>query len=457
MNIELHKLNMNKIFWIFVTLIVLVPLPFGMVFSVTQAFFAFAVMILVLGYCVVQLRVDNGPNVGLGRIWPETIGFILVLIWGVVQISTFTPEAWHHPLWSETSAVFGVDLKGSISLARGAGFESIMRILTYGMVFFLALQLGRDRARAEKMFWAMTLAGTAYALYGLIIYFGDYQMVLWVEKKTTNVSGTFINRNSFATLMGLCLLCAAGLYMTGFFNALQSRRTGRDKTLHVVQQAFVRGAPLLACILILLTALFLTHSRAGVIASLVALLVLAVFMGLMIRMAGRVYQVLTISVLVAALGVFFLSGHGWLDRLTATDLEREGRIVRNEQTWQAVNMSPWTGYGIGSYEQTFFMFADEKTVTSYKAHNDWLEMMFELGLPMAFLWFSVLGGLGVRCLIGFFRRNRDHFYPLVGFCACVLVGLHSLVDFSLQIPAVAVTFAVLLGIGVGQSRSSVNR
>jgi O-antigen ligase len=101
------------------------------------------------------------------------------------------------------------------------------------------------------------------------------------------------------------------------------------------------------------------------------------------------------------------------------------------------------------------MFADERTASSYKAHNDWLEMMFELGLPGAFLWFVVLGGLGIRCLFGFFRRRRDHVYPMAGFSACVLVGLHSLADFSLQIPAVAVTFAVLLGVGVAQTWSSI--
>jgi O-antigen ligase len=445
---------MNKLFWIFVGLIVLAPLPFGMVYSLFQAVFACGVFTLVLGYCLIRIKQDRGPDVGLRRVWPETVGFMLVLAWGIFQISGLGPESWHHPLWAEAGAALGQDIRGSISLARGDGFESIMRLVMYGAVFFLAVQLGRDRRKAEKIFWALTLAGTVYALYGLVMHLGGIDLVLWVEKKSTNVTGTFINRNSFATLTGLCLLCATGLYMSGFFNALQSRRTGKDKTLHVLQQAFVRGAPLLACVLILLTALFLTSSRAGVVSSLTAMLVLTVFLGLMIRMAGRMYQMLTITMLVAAMGVFFLSGDGWLDRLTATDLEREARMQRYEQTWQAIEQSPWTGYGIGSYEQTFFMFADERTVTSYMAHNDWLEMIFELGIPMAVLWFAVLGGLGARCLVGFFRRGRDHVYPMVGFCACVLVGLHSLVDFSLQIPAVAVTFAVVLGVGVGQSWSS---
>jgi hypothetical protein len=38
-------------------------------------------------------------------------------------------------------------------------------------------------------------------------------------------------------------------------------------------------------------------------------------------------------------------------------------------------------------------------------------------------------------------------------CAVIAAG-HSLVDFSLQIPAVAIVFAAVLGVGVRQSFSS---
>ena len=109
--------------------------------------------------------------------------------------------------------------------------------------------------------------------------------------------------------------------------------------------------------------------------------------------------------------------------------------------WMRVNVQP-------------LEIANERTSSYVMAHNDWLEMIFELGFPAAVLWFAVIASLALRCLLGFFRRGRDHIYPLTGFCACVLVGLHSFVDFSLQIPAVAVTFSVLLGLGVAQSRSS---
>ena len=112
------------------------------------------------------------------------------------------------------------------------------------------------------------------------------------------------NRNNFATYMGLGLLCAAGFYAAGVIRALDSRRTGRDRTLHLAQQAFVKGAPLLACILVLMTALFLSHSRGGVTCSIVALIVLLVVLGMMGRRVNRMRRLASVSVLAALLGVF---------------------------------------------------------------------------------------------------------------------------------------------------------
>jgi hypothetical protein len=55
---------------------------------------------------------------------------------------------------------------------------------------------------------------------------------------------------------------------------------------------------------------------------------------------------------------------------------------------------------------------------------------------------------------GFFARRRDSHYAAIAAAACVLIGLHSLVDFSLQIQANALAFALLLGLGLAQSWST---
>ena len=75
----------------------------------------------------------------------------------------------------------------------------------------------------------------------------------------------------------------------------------------------------------------------------------------------------------------------------------------------------------------------------------------DLGVPAAALLglsFAVIAGV---CLRGLMVRRRDRLYPALAVASMVLLGAHGLVDFSVQIPAVAATFALLLGLGFAQS------
>ena len=89
-----------------------------------------------------------------------------------------------------------------------------------------------------------------------------------------------------------------------------------------------------------------------------------------------------------------------------------------------------------------------------RAHNTWLENLFELGVPAAMALFLAIGGLVVICLQGVRRRRRDWAFPAVGVAASVLVGVHAMLDFSLQLPAVAILYACIMGVACAQSWSS---
>ena len=75
-----------------------------------------------------------------------------------------------------------------------------------------------------------------------------------------------------------------------------------------------------------------------------------------------------------------------------------------------------------------------------------------MGLPATVLMVGTLLGLGGVCFIGVRRRRHNQSFPAAGVAAGVLVAGHSIVDFSLQIPAVSVVFAAMLGAACAQSR-----
>ena len=87
-------------------------------------------------------------------------------------------------------------------------------------------------------------------------------------------------------------------------------------------------------------------------------------------------------------------------------------------------------------------------------HNDYLELILGLGLPAAGLFLISLLMLSFRALRGYFARRRDSIYCSVAVSVSMIALLHSLLDFSIQIQAIAMSYSMLLALGIAQSRSS---
>ena len=140
------------------------------------------------------------------------------------------------------------------------------------------------------------------------------------------------------------------------------------------------------------------------------------------------------------------------------DLEVAGRLTFWQVSLGMVGERPWQGYGYGSFEPAFAQHRDERfDGVVDKAHNTYIEHLVELGIPATLLLYVGPVLLFAYCVRALFARQRNQVFALAAVGATLLVGLHSLVDFSLQIPAVAVTFAALLAIGVAQAAPSSKR
>lgn len=91
------------------------------------------------------------------------------------------------------------------------------------------------------------------------------------------------------------------------------------------------------------------------------------------------------------------------------------------------------------------------------AHNDYLEFAAELGLVGSVLLFGLIQAGLALMVDGINRmgRTRDR-YLLLGCAGGVIAILfHSLADFNLQIPADALVFATILGLGLRIRNSAV--
>jgi O-antigen ligase len=182
---------------------------------------------------------------------------------------------------------------------------------------------------------------------------------------------------------------------------------------------------------------------------------LIVALGFSRALSGR-YALGLGAVCLVALSLFFAVGGGELDqRIAEASWVDEPRLRVYDLTLSAIEAAPLLGTGAGTFEEIFrFYRTPEITDVYMKAHNTYLENILELGLPAALALFGVIAGLAVLTCIGLRRRQRDIIYPCIGLASTVLVAAHSVVDFSLQIPAVTATYCLIMGAACAQCWST---
>jgi O-antigen ligase len=153
--------------------------------------------------------------------------------------------------------------------------------------------------------------------------------------------------------------------------------------------------------------------------------------------------------------MLIISDNVMTERLAESSIETEGRTRIFELTWQAIRDWPVFGTGLGTFRDVFPLYRTEDLpLPVAQAHNDYLETIVELGFPAASALFLSMASLLWICLRGVRRRRRDAVFPCIGVGATTLVAVHSLFDFSLQMPGVTATFWILMGAAVAQSFNS---
>ena len=360
-----------------------------------------------------------------------------------------------HPLWHEVELA-GLAPAQLPGLGVEHGRDALLQLVTYGGTFWTAFLLLGNAACARRVLGIFVGVVTLYATYGLINHFAGWETVLWEDEFKANpgfVTSTFINRNNFATYVNLGILAVIVLLLEPF---LRAGNLGdlRRKAVETVQKLLDKRGPLLLVLVLLVSASLLTASRGGLASLVVALVVLVLMVLLMTR------PPLVVLAPTAALGCITIWALVWTSGDVLLDRLNQGqdavRLPIYEDTLDMIAARPVLGHGYGSYADAISLYRNRSAGPFIidKAHNTYLEHAAELGIPATVLLYLAPLLLFLFCLRGAFVRRKEKIYPLLAVSATVLVAVHSLVDFSLQIPAVAVTHAMILGMGTAQSMPS---
>jgi len=433
--------------WLTVAALTLAPLFFGSVDQLWVAIWAVLLSISTLIGAVGPLSAAQRHV--LYAFLALSSAYALVAI---VQVAPHLIEHLDDPIWRRANGVLGLDALPRISSRAEIPPEAIGHFLLFVTSFVSGFLVATSRRNGDMLIRFARYSILAYAIYGMVALVLTPNLLLWAPKLAYHgsLTATFVNHNTAATFLG----AGAILWFCLAYLSLQSLRYSSIRLLllipsneRVAFMVILHSVAGLACFV----ALLLTGSRGGLICTALGLLVAIVLM-VTNRLRPRFWYVAGSGTVALALIVGWLSQTG---RIGSKGLLDDARWSVYEYCVEAIRQRPLLGAGAGTFADLFpSLRADGFSgwgVWDY-AHSTILEIAVEMGIPIAAM--VVLAAIAsLIILVRAALRTTDHSRSSLAAIAgiAVLSYLHSIVDFSLQIPGYLIPFAVLLGCGLARA------
>ena len=454
--------------WVFALLLVLLawlPLPWGSKPDAATALFGFSAAALAL----VRVLIAPLPHL------PRTARFVLVLwlawlAWcalfavplpeALLRVLSPNSDALH----AAVAALPGGTALYTLSILPGATIDQAILGANYLCLFWLTLAcVAQSRGRQRAVLTVLMLSGVAQALYGSVMTLSGLEYG-FLEHKSFGIgwaTGTFVNRNHFAGYLELTLAAGVALVLADL--RVTASHGWKQRLADFVELALSPRMRTRIMIAVMVIGLVLTRSRMGNVAFFVAL-ALAGNLYVLLRQPKYLLKSLLFFASLFVVDLLIVSENYGLQqvvqRIETTQLETEQRTLALRDLAPVLEQYAVTGAGPGTFGAAFspVRSADIRHYFDH-AHNDYLEFLIETGIVggvlLGLIALSTLAH-GVRVL----RNRRDPgagALAFAGIMGLTALGIHSLADFNLRIPAVAATLVVLMALTLSCSSESSAR
>ncbi len=457
----------NKLFWIYIAVLVFSPLAFGTVeqwsLTIMEVLLLFALLLLLL-----QTGKETAP---LYRI-PGIVPLLCLWAYCIVQavpmppsiVKFLSPEAYNIHMGSV--GVFDPDSWISLSVQKKSTIMEFFRLGSYTAVYVLTVQLLSRKELLKKTVTILIAFSALLAFASILKYLLGDPEIFWIRQVSPEVPvpfGPFINKNHYAGLMGMLLPLVLSVFL-----GLKPRTrydSFRDQLAELLSR---RGTNMyilvgLAAIIIIIS-IFLSRSRGGIISVSLSTLILGIILYFKSKKTAKNFSLIVVPVSFIVLAAWI----GW-DSVLKRFVESSGGnwhikidYVRVEVWRDAVSYIRdflLTGTGFGTFVSAYPKYRSVLTDwTIEHAHNDYLEFLAEGG---------IIGFLLIACFLASviyksyrsFKKRKDSYsiYLYVGCLAGMLsILFFSLTDFNLHIGSNGLYFFFLAGLAVSASSTRLH-
>ena len=361
---------------------------------------------------------------------------VLALLVVALQLIPLPPEIWTK-LPGRSGIARGYDLLAirrpwlSISESPYEAVSTSFALLPPLAIFAVS---ATDNSRGVA---GALLIGTALAIVVGALQVASGPTSAWYFYPITNTGavGFFANGNHMATLLLAAIPFVPALLLSG-----KSQQRLRGKSAATITIA-------IAALGLILIGIALNRSLAALLLVVPVLLAtgLMIPVGWRLRWVGVPLVVLALAGAVAALSTNPLNS-------TSASSAKEFSLQSRQYIWRttaaAIAETFPVGTGLGSFQQVYRLQENPDRVDATyvnHAHNDYLELALELGLPGILLMLAFFAWWGRR-LAQIWSSNLSSPFDRAATIASAAVLAHSVVDYPLRTSAMAAVFAMCIGI-----------
>jgi O-antigen ligase len=333
-----------------------------------------------------------------------------------------------HPTWRAFDVAPGFPALSPFRVWEGlASFLGVVAAFGLG-----ALAVG-DRGARDQAALYVGLGGVGFGIFAIVQHVG--------AEAADRLKAGLGSANAAADVFAILAILAATLLIRAVRGRIGHRRTSGIAAL-AEQPIAVAG------LAISLAALMLTASRAGILAALAAFALLGALLWRGMRRESGGHGGLAIVLGLA--GVLVFAGADFaLNRLDRLDADAPLRQAMLDTHWAAFLERPVWGHGLNAFHDLNHHLATAETFRALSGtgsvHNIYVQLLEEAGLVGAGCMALMLAPVLWRLLRLSLDEGRGWDWAAAGLSIALLLGLHGVVDFGLQTPAIAALAAFLIG------------
>lgn len=319
-----------------------------------------------------------------------------------------------------------------LSLSPPATLRSLLSLFPAIAVFLATLTLRAEERRVVTLF--LIGFGILCVPFGLaqVAAGPDSALRLYEVTNASSAVGFFANRNHYAALLYAIMPFIAAWLIH------RARAPGSERFVWVALMVVLYG--------VLILGLGIAASRAGIFLAMGAILASLILAWR--RPAGKgnlASRAVLAASLIGAASVFQFGLVALLGRL-AHDPLSDGRLVLARVSLRAAADFFPVGAGLGTFVPVYARFetpADMGANYANHAHNDWLELWLEAGVPGLILAAVFLGWFFATAYRAWRHGDAgiDSLLAQAASISVLLLLAHSLADYPLRTPALACVFA----------------